>query len=199
MKLFLLLLVLVNFLFADGYSLRLAQGKATAYDLGEIITGHIGHFSDDRRVYSLDAGYRLIASLYDAPVDVYVKSGLSDFTEGSKYADVYEATLYLKVYWNLSFLDNEARIGFGEGFSYTSAVLAVEKEDALAHEDNNSHFLNYLDISVDFDFGRLSRVRSLSQTYIGVLIKHRSGIYGLINNVRHGGSNYPSVYIEKNF
>jgi hypothetical protein len=36
-------------------------------------------------------------------------------------------------------------------------------------------------------------------TYVGYLLKHRSGIAGLINNVDHGGSNYNSFYIEKTF
>ena len=33
----------------------------------------------------------------------------------------------------------------------------------------------------------------------GYLLKHRSGIAGLINNVDHGGSNYNAFYIEKKF
>jgi len=36
-------------------------------------------------------------------------------------------------------------------------------------------------------------------TYFGILLKHRSGIFGLINNVAHGGSNYNSIYLEKKF
>jgi outer membrane protein len=199
LKLFLLLLIAFNLAASSDYSLRLATGKTTDYALGEILTGHIGHFMDSNRVYSLDGGYLLAESLNHSPFDIYLKSSLSNFTEGSKKDNVYEATIYLKAYWNIDFLDNRARIGFGEGFSYTSAILAVEKADAVAYKDNNSHFLNYLDISADFDFGRLSGVKSLNATYLGVLIKHRSGIFGLINNVKHGGSNYLCFYIEKNF
>jgi outer membrane protein len=201
LKLFLLLLIFfsVNAVASSDYSLRLASGKATTYDLGEILTGHIGHFRDDNRIIGVDGGYLLAESYQDSSFDIYMKTGLSSFQEGSDKDAIYEATLYLKAYWNIDFLQNRLRVGFGEGFSYTSGILEVEREDALEYNDNNSHFLNYLDVSVDFDFGRLSGIKGLQETYIGVLIKHRSGIFGLINNVRHGGSNYLNLYLEKNF
>ncbi|MBA1433616.1 MAG: hypothetical protein FAF04_08555, partial [Epsilonproteobacteria bacterium] len=50
-----------------------------------------------------------------------------------------------------------------------------------------------MDISLDFDLGKLVRVKSLEEFYVGVLIKHRSGVFGLYNGV-HGGSNYNSLY-----
>jgi len=46
--------------------------------------------------------------------------------------------------------------------------------------------------------GKLVHLKSLEDTYLGVAIKHRSGVFGLYNGV-HGGSNYNSFYIEKNF
>ena len=96
-------------------------------------------------------------------------------------------------------MKNRVRFGFGEGLSYTTKTLRTEANDAQANNDNTSKFLNYLDISVDFDLGKLVRYKPLDETYVGFLIKHRSGIFGLINNVKHGGSNYNSLYIEKNF
>ena len=60
-------------------------------------------------------------------------------------------------------------------------------------------FLNYLDITVDFDVGKLIDYKPMHETYLGYLLKHRSGIGGLINNVEHGGSNYNCFYIEKKF
>jgi len=199
LKVILLLLIAFNLLASSKYSLRLAQGKASNYDLGEILTGSIGKFKNEDKVYSLDAGYLLAESFKGSSFDIYLRSGLSNFTQGAGKDNIYEMTIYLKAFWNIDFLDNRARIGFGEGLSYTSGVLAVEREDAVSYGDNNSHFLNYLDISADFNFGLLSGVKTLDQTYVGVLIKHRSGIFGLINNVRHGGSNYLNVYVETNF
>jgi len=39
----------------------------------------------------------------------------------------------------------------------------------------------------------------MNGTYVGWAIKHRSGVFGLINNVKEGGANYNTIYIEKNF
>jgi len=113
---------------------------------------------------------------------------------------VYENTLYLKGYYSFNFLDNCIRLGMAEGASYTYGTLYVEKLDALQKPDgNNSHYLNYLEVSLDLDFGKLVKYESFKNTYVGVELKHRSGIFGLINNVKHGGSNYDGFYVEKNF
>ncbi|NOR57948.1 MAG: hypothetical protein GQ474_05435, partial [Sulfurimonas sp.] len=136
---------------------------------------------------------------FELPIDFYVKSGLSYFDEAGLQDDIYEVTLYVKVYWNIDFLSNRVRLGFGEGLSYTSDILYVEKVEAIENNDNNSEFLNYIDFSLDFDIGRLVRYEPLKDTYLGVAVKHRSGIFGLFNNVEKGGSNYVTLSLEKNF
>ena len=198
MKIILLLLLTLNLIAADDYSLRLAYGTASENDLGEIISGDFGSHSEDLNVLALDGGYLLKESAFEWPMDVYAKAGLSYFDEGS-YSDVYEMTLYIKAYWNFDFLGNRIRAGIGEGISYTSDILRTEYLEAQAKEDNNSNFLNYIDVSVDVDFGKLIRYKPLHNTYLGYALKHRSGIYGLINGVTNGGSNYNTLYIEKNF
>jgi len=131
-------------------------------------------------------------------MDVYAKAGLSYFDEAS-FSDIYEMTLYVKAYWNFDFADNRIRAGIGEGISYTNDILLAESIEAGTDNDNTSNFLNYIDISVDVDFGRLIRYKPLHNTYLGYALKHRSGIFGLINNVTKGGSNYNTIYIEKSF
>jgi outer membrane protein len=59
--------------------------------------------------------------------------------------------------------------------------------------------LNYIDLSLDLDLGRLVRYQPLYNTSLGWALKHRSGIFGLINNVKKGGSNYNTLYIETKF
>ena len=184
---------------AQRYSLRVASAVATDYDFGQIITGRIGHFQSNSTLYALDGGYLLKSSTDSLPFDFYLKSGVAYFEQKPSLHPIYEMTLYIKAYYNIDFLDNRVRIGFGEGGSYMSGILEVEREDAIAYNDNNSHFLNYLDVSLDFDFAKLIHANSLKGFYVGVLIKHRSGIFGLVNNVRHGGSNHVGFYIEKNF
>ena len=49
------------------------------------------------------------------------------------------------------------------------------------------------------NIGKVFDYKPLKNTYLGYAIKHRSGIFGLINNVSHGGSNYNTLYIESNF
>jgi len=199
LKILFLLLLALKLIAAPLYSLRVASAVATDYDFGQILTGEIGKFQSNSNVYAADFGYLLKASNDSLPFDFYFKSGLAYFEQNPSLDPIYEMTLYIKAYYNIDFLANRLRIGFGEGGSYTSGILEVEREDAEAYNDNNSHFLNYLDVSCDFDFGKLIGVKPLEALYMGVLIKHRSGIFGLINNVRHGGSNHVGFYIEKNF
>ena len=182
----------------DKYSLRVAYGKSTSSDLGNVISGQIHSDIAKLYVYNIDGGYLLTPDIFDMPIDIYAKGGLSYYDEGN-YKDAYGADIYIKAYYNLDFLKNRVRFGFGEGVSYTSRTLTTEAKDAAVSQDNTSKFLNYLDISLDFDLGKLVRYKPLDETYVGILIKHRSGIFGLINNVKHGGSNYNSIYIEKNF
>ena len=202
MKFLFLFFLVFNFLLlsdtnTSNYSLRLGYGEASSNDLGEIISGDLGAHPKDLNVLSVDAGYLLKKDLWSVPLDFYVKSGVAYFDEYS-FKDTLELTLYVKLYWNINFWKNRVRLGFGEGVSYTFNTLESEYYEAQMDEEPTSKFLNYLDISLDFDVGRLVRYKPLFDTYIGYAIKHRSGIFGLFNDV-HGGSNYNTFYLEKNF
>ncbi len=200
---------------AQKYSLRFAYGVESDSDLGEIIsfqkpTDHKYRFD----VLSLDAGYLLAPSIFELPLDLYIKGGTSLFRSEdlSKYPelhgmqdvsskDIYEFTLYIKLYYNIDFWNNRVRIGLGEGGSYTTDYLAPEVIEEHTENPENpkySKFLNYLDISLDIDIGKLFRLNSLQNTYLGYTLKHRSGIFGTVNGVS-GGSNYNTISIERNF
>ena len=196
MKLLFLLFLLYNSLLAqDNYSVRFAYGKASQNDLGDIISGNLGSHPNDLKVYALDGGYLLRESEI---LPLYIKSSFSYFDEDG-VSDLYEATLYLKLYYHIPYLHKVLRFGFGEGVSYTSKYLQCEYLEAQEKEDKNSKILNYIDISLDIDVGRLVGSKTFYGTYVGYALKHRSGIFGLINNVKKGGSNYNTLYIEKNF
>ena len=202
MRIVLLLLLALNLIATDEYSFRTAYGHASSSSLGAIISGdfYSNKHEKDLSVLGFDGGYLIKESLFDWPLDIYVKGGISYFDEsGATRDNVYEVTVYVKAYYNLDFLENRIRFGLGEGGSYTSGFLFVEYEEAKKKNDNNSNFLNYIDVSIDFDLGRLIKYKPLHNTYIGWALKHRSGIFGLINNVESGGSNYNTVYLEKNF
>ena len=63
---------------------------------------------------------------------------------------------------------------------------------------DTSKLLLYLDPTIDLNLGDLVRAKSLRETYIGLGVSHRSGVFGsakLFNNV-DGGSNYIYAYLE---
>ena len=200
MKLFVLLLLFLGLSASadDKYSMRVAYGTASTNNLGDIISGKLGSDPKSLSVVAIDGGYLLKKDLFDFPIDIYAKGGFSYFNE-ENYKNTYEVIAYIKAFYNIDFLDNRVRFGFGEGGSYVDHVLEVEDDEAIKENGNTSHFLNYLDISLDFDIGKLVKSKMMAGTYFGILLKHRSGIFGLINNVASGGSNYNSIYLERNF
>jgi len=200
LKILIFLLFTLHLIAQDEYSLRVAYGKASKSSLGDIISGDFSQHEKNLSVVALDGGYLLKDSVNSWPMDLYIKTNVSRYDESLvNIKSVYEITLYIKAYWSFDFLDNRVRLGLGEGGSYTSDILFVEAEEAGSINGNTSYFLNYLDISLDFDFGKLIGVKPLYGTYLGWALKHRSGIYGFINGVKKGGSNYNTIYIEKSF
>ncbi len=164
-------------------------------------------YPEKTTAFNLDGGYRLSHNTFSWPLDIYLKGGLSYFDEkgvlfqGKRYKDVLEATFYIKAYLKLDFWQNRVRLGAGEGLSLAQEIPVVEVVDATNGEgtvDPTAKFLNYLDFSIDFDVGRLIRVKSMQELYLGYTLKHRSGVFGLFNGV-HGGSNYNMFTLEKNF
>ncbi len=199
MKIFILFFLFFSLHADNEYSLRIAQGKVSDSDLGEILGGYWKTHKYDLQVLALDGGYLLSKDAYELPIDIYARTGLAYFDEDATQNDIYELTLYIKAYYNFDILNNRLRFGFGEGISYTSDILLCEYLEATEKHDNNSRLLNYLDISFDLDFGRLITYEPLYNTYVAWTIKHRSGVFGLFNDVSHGGSNYNTFSIEKNF
>ena len=191
------------------YSMRIGYGFSDSNDLGEILTGHWNHYDGDTSALNLDGGYRFAHNAWNGPFDFYIKGGISYFDENGVVnehttqvsKDFLEANVYVKVYLKLDFWKNRIRIGVGEGVSLAQEIPIVEVHDATNSDgtvDPTAKFLNYLDISADFDIGRLIRVNALRDTYLGYTLKHRSGVFGLFNGV-HGGSNYNMITLEKNF
>lgn len=200
MRYFILFIVLLSSLYANkDYSLRVAYGKPTKSDFLEILIANVKSHPYNVSVLSLDAGYLIKEGAFDLPLDFYIKMGASRFDENSIQNNVYEGTLYIKAYYNFDFWGNRVRLGLGEGGSYTGNVLSVERLEATEKQDKTSKYLNYIDFSLDLDLGRLIGYKPLYDTSLGWVVKHRSGIWGVINDVRHGGSNYNCIYLETKF
>ncbi|RLQ23367.1 MipA/OmpV family protein [Seongchinamella sediminis] len=91
------------------------------------------------------------------------------------------------------------RYGFGYGFSYADKVPYVEQRKQEKRGNNTSHFLNYLEATVDFPlrnlFGESGWWR---RCYSGLTIVHRSGMFArvdILGNV-DGGSDVLTAHLE---
>lgn len=202
MKLLVLLFLFFNLVADDDYSLRVAVGTSSSSDFDQLYTFTGFNTSPyDTEVYGVEGGYRVIKDMFEWPFDIYVKGGVNYFYENGYQDDFLEATLYVKIYYKLNAFSNQFRLGIAEGVSYAFNDIGpwVEHMEAVEEKDGESHFLNYMEITLDFDMGKLFRVKSLQEVYLGYLIKHRSGFHGFYGGVKDGGSNYNCVYIEKNF
>ncbi len=184
----------------DDYNIRFAAGASSASDFDELYTfkGFNTH-SAGTSVYGVSAGYRVVENMFDLPFDIYTNGSLNYFYENGHQDDFLEGDLYIKLYIKFNIFSNQLRYGIAEGISYAGRVPYVEAQEAIAEDDKQSNFLNYMEMTFDFDVGKLIRVKELEQLYLGYLIKHRSGAHGTYGGVYDGGSNYNCIYIEKNF
>ena len=200
MKFILLLLLTLNLIADSDYSLRGAYGTSSASDFDQLYYFQgLDTSPYNTSVYNLAGGYRFVEDFYDLPIDFTVNGGLSYFDENGHQTDFLEGTLYLKMFIKFNFLSQTFRYGIAEGISYAGKVPWVEHKEAELENDNETEFLNYMEMTFDFDVGKLIRVKDLEGLYLGYLIKHRSGAKGTYGGVQDGGSNYNCIYLEKNF
>jgi hypothetical protein len=90
------------------------------------------------------------------------------------------------------------RWGFGFGMSYAETVPIAEQRKQAAKGDNTAHFLNYLEMTLDFPLRRVTKARWLEQCYAGLTIVHRSGIFGtsdFLGDVA-GGADWLTAHLE---
>src|SRR5467141_3173328 len=157
--------------------------------------------TDDRTsVDSFEVGRPFIESPNGWPVAIAWYGGLLRHEERGLQPDFLQVNLYLKAfYWGFPWRERvRTRIGFGGGISYAQRVPFVEARDQTAGGRNTSKLLQYLDPTVDFSVGALFGSRDLRETYLGLGVSHRSGMFGMaqiFDNV-NGGSNYIYTYVE---
>ena len=75
-------------------------------------------------------------------------------------------------------------------------IAEQRKQDAKG--DNTSHFLNYLEMTLDFPLRRVSRSSWIKDCYAGLSIVHRSGIFGtsdFLGDVS-GGADWITAHLE---
>ncbi|HET7765211.1 MAG TPA: MipA/OmpV family protein [Burkholderiales bacterium] len=126
--------------------------------------------------------------------------GLLHHDERGLQPDFWQVNAYMKAfYWGFPWRNSvRTRVGFGAGLSYAQAVPFAEAQSQAERGRNTAKLLQYLDPTVDVSIGDLFRSKKLHETYFGLGVSHRSGIFGmaqLFDNV-NGGSNYIYTYVE---
>ncbi len=186
--------------FRDAWVGRVNAGYSTGKMLGEISSGGVRTDRDEPSLIGVDLGRPIVEDFRDWPIDFEWRIGLDRYFERGAQSDFWGHTVYLKAYWKSfpwsRFL--RTRLGFGEGISYAWHIPTVERDKARRNDRKTSRLLNYLDVSVDVNLGDLVRVKRLSRCWLGFLIDHRSGAFGLIDifGSVNGGSNYKTGYLE---
>lgn len=90
------------------------------------------------------------------------------------------------------------RYSFGYGMSYAQKIPITEQRKQASKGENTSHFLNYLELTVDFPLRRVSKASWLQNCYAGVTVVHRSGIFGtsdLLGDLA-GGADWITASLE---
>lgn len=181
---------------------KVLHGKATDCDVAQVML--LKCFStntvDQTRVTGIELGRPFVERLNGWPLDFVGYVGLLRHHERGLQDDSWQANAYMKAYYyGFPWSDRvRTRLGLGVGISYAERVPYVEMRDQLARGRSSSRLLNYLDPSIDISLGDLIGVKSMGETYVGVGVTHRSGIFGtsrLLGNV-NGGSNYIYSYVE---
>jgi outer membrane protein len=155
---------------------------------------------DDTRIWGLDIGTPLVERVNGWPLDFAAYAGVLAHDErglrpAGAQLDVQIKARYYGLPWSERVL---TRVSFGAGFSLAQRVPLTEVRDQSRRGRSTNRLLNYLDPSVDVSVGDLVGSRRLHDTFIGVGLSHRSGIFGssqLLGNI-NGGSNYLYGYLE---
>jgi len=90
------------------------------------------------------------------------------------------------------------RWSFGFGMSYAEKVPIAEQRKQASKGENTSHFLNYLEMTLDFPLHRVTKASWLQSCYAGLSIVHRSGIFGtsdFLGDVA-GGADWITAHLE---
>jgi outer membrane protein len=155
---------------------------------------------DDTRIWGVDVGRTFVEQVHGWPLDFAGYVGVLAHDERKLRANGLQLDAQIKAYWyGLPWNERvHTRIGFGAGFSLAQRVPLAEVRDQARRGRSTNRLLNYLDPSFDVSVGDIIGSRRLKDTFIGVGVSHRSGIFGssqLLGNI-NGGSNYLYGFIE---
>jgi outer membrane protein len=181
---------------------KIYGGRATECNFLPAATFRCGstRTPDDTRIWGVDFGRPLTEHVNGWPLDFVAYIGVQAHDERGRAPDGLQLNAHIKAFyygfpWSAAV---RTRVAFGAGFSMAQRVPLVELEDQARRGRETSRFLNYLDPSLDVSVGDLVGSKRLKETYMGIGISHRSGIFGasqIFGNI-NGGSNYLYGYVE---
>jgi outer membrane protein len=181
---------------------KLLYGRSTDCNLNQTITLRCASVAtaDNTRIAAVEIGRPFITRVHGWPLDLAGYISLLRHDENGLQDNSLQVNAYMKAfYYGFPWSEKvRTRLGFGAGVSLAQRVPFVEARDLAQRGQNTSRVLNYLDPSIDISVGDLIGSRSLKETYFGIGVSHRSGIFGtsrLLGNV-NGGSNYIYSYVE---
>lgn len=184
---------------------RVFYGASTDCDAVPIMTLRCTstHTQDETSVAGYELGRPLVDGLNGWPLDVAAFVGFIRHKERGLQDDFWQINAYLKAYfygfpWDARV---RTRLGMGLGLSLADQIPFSERRDLEARGRGTSKLMQTLDPTVDFSVGDLVGSSRLRETFVGVGVTHRSGIFGssrLLRNV-NGGSNYIYTYVEASF
>jgi outer membrane protein len=179
--------------------IKLLYGRASTCNLLPIMEARCGTLATEPKtaIAAVDVGVPFVERQTWSLVG-YV--GLLHHDERNLQPDFWQVDAYMKVFWWGFPWSNSVRtrVGFGAGLSYAQAVPFTELQSQAERGRNTAKLLQYLDPTIDVSVGDLFGSKKLRETYAGIGVSHRSGIFGmaqLFDNV-NGGSNYIYTYVE---
>ena len=185
--------------------IKLLYGKATedGCHLARIITARCLSTAkvDATSIAGIQVGKPFIEKLNGWPLDIAGYVGLTRHDERRLQANGLQLDVFMKgYYYGFPWSERvKTRLGLGMGLS---AAQRVPYAEVISQQgENTSRLLKYLDPTIDVSIGDLVGSRSLRETFVGIGVSHRSGVFSasrLLGNV-NGGSNYIYTYIESAF
>ncbi len=168
------------------------------------IVGAIDHgdFSESK-VAKTDIGGLTVSRLLlnGRRIDFYARLALFRHFEGPYQDDFNSYAAYVMAVGKgySAWTDEELfRWGFGFGMNYAEQVPIAETIKQARKGDNTSHFLNYLELTLDMPLRRITKAKLFQNCYAGVTVVHRSGIFGtakILGDVA-GGSDWITAHLE---
>ena len=186
---------------------KLMYGQATedGCHLAKIITARCLSTASKNAtsIAGLQVGKTLVQGLNGWPVDVVAYAGLLQHNERGLQPSGAQLDVLVKAFYSgFPWGDRvKTRLGLGTGLSLAQRVPYTEAPNTATGPKPASRILLSLDPTIDVSLGDLFNYRALKETYFGIGVSHRSGVFGtsrLLGNV-NGGSNYIYTYVETAF